>query len=103
MDPNYAPVPAARYLAFQDALRLAPQVDGRFDGSPMRQRVLADQMRALFDPRTGFAPSDSEEIRLKRDDTLGLANDLQHAEPNWSIGQYSAALATLIEPEGDSA
>ena len=30
---------------------------------------------------------------------MGLANDLDAAQPHWSIGQYSASLASLIDPE----
>ena len=93
-DPDYRPVSLKSYVALIHAFMEAPQTDGRFSGTPEQQHALAVQMRSLFDAAPGKSP-----LYLKHDDTLGLAGDLVHAQPRWSIGQYSASLASLIDPD----
>ena len=95
LDPNYAPVSTHKFQEINNAFRDCPQTDGRFSGTPEQQKALAEKMRDLF-----VSPGDNTML-LKHDDTLGLADDLENAASNWSIGQYSAALATLIKPEGE--
>ena len=93
-EPDYRPVSIKRYVAMVHAFMAAPQVDGRFAGTLAQQRDLAHQMRRMFDGEPGKHP-----LRFKHGDVMGLANDLDAAQPRWSIGQYSASLASLIDPE----
>ena len=76
------------------AFRDTPQdADARYSGTAVGQAHLATQMRQLFgDPG-------ADVILLKHDDVLELADDLETAQPRWSPGQYSAALASLVKPE----
>ena len=92
-DPDYRPVSKARYAALGQLFAEAPQKDGRFAGEPAEQEALARGIEQLFED-----PGD-DTIRFKRDEVMGLAGDLQRAQPRWSIGQYTAALASLIDPE----
>ena len=78
----------------QESFRQAPQHEGRFAGTAGQQAELAEQMRELFDDDPG-----PDTVMLKHSDTLGLAGDLSKAQPRWSIGQYSSALASLLDPE----
>ena len=93
-DPDYRPVSIKRFVAMVHAFMAAPQSNGRYSGTLAEQRDLAHQMRRLFDGEPGGHP-----LRMKYRDVMGLANDLDAAQPHWSIGQYSASLASLIDPE----
>ena len=73
---------------------LAPQADGRFQGTASQQADLADQLRRLFDAAAG-----ANRLYLKHGDVLGLADDLNGAQRHWSVGQYTAALASLVDPD----
>ena len=93
-EPDYRPVAIKRYVDMVHAFMAAPQEDGRFTGTLAQQRDLAHQMRRMFDGEPGNSP-----LSFKWRDVMGLANDLDSAQPHWSIGQYSASLASLIDPE----
>ena len=92
-DDPYQAVSTAKWQALEHAFRGAPQTGGRFSGLPAQQRKLAQQMRELF-----IDPGD-DTLMLLYDDVLGLADDLDRAEPHWSIGQFSSALASLMKGE----
>ena len=88
---THVPIAAVKYKAMRDAFRDAPQSDGRFSGTPEEQQALAGQLKALLDDPGG------ELLYIDRPELLGLAADLEAAQANWSIGQYSSALASLID------
>ena len=95
---RYQPVSAARYLLMQDALRNTPQDEGRFAGKPAQRKALAQEMRDLFDRTQVFG---LDPVRLDRVEVDRLADDLEKAQPRWSIGQYAAALSSLREGFGE--
>ena len=92
-EPDYRPVAIKRYVDMVHAFMAAPQADGRFTGTLAQERDLAHQMRRLFDGEPGNNP-----LRFKWRDVMGLANDLDSAQPHWSIGQYSASLSSPHRP-----
>ena len=98
-DPDYEPVAARKFDAMLHALRDAPATDGRFSGTLTQQEDLAEQMRDMFDDDPSPGPDAAPPVYLKRSDTLALASELEDSHANWSLGQYSQALATLMRPE----
>ena len=88
----YSPVSVERYRALEHAFREAPQGNGRFTGTHTQQVQLAQQMRELFD---GPAIPPGDVLYFDRDEVVGLADSLEGTVPDWSIGQFSSALASL--------
>lgn len=81
-----------KWQAMIQAFADAPQENGRFAGTYEQQQQLVAQMRDL---PAGDPGDDS--VRIDGEELSGLASDLADASPNWSIGQFSAALASLTE------
>ena len=92
-DPEYAAASRLGLKAVMDAFRSAPQTDGRFAGTETERDFIVGQIKSLFDD-PGEDP-----VYLKRGDTIALADDLRKTHAHWSIGQYSQALGTLLDPE----
>ena len=88
-------VPTSAYLAMNEAFAAAPRdAADRFAGTPQLQQALAGRMRGMF---YAVPKADDEWVTFDRAGVLGLADDLENEGPRWSPGQYSAALASLIE------
>ena len=96
---RYQSVSATRWLMMQEAFRGARQIGGRFTGTTEQQTALAQQMRDLFNPVQDFGGH--EPVKLDRVEVDRLADDLEKAQPRWSIGQYAAALSSLREGFGE--
>ena len=91
-DPNYKAISQSKWTLTLEAFNESPQVDGRFAGTPKHQQRLSQMIRELFDGVAGDDP-----LYIKFDDALGLAQNLELSGPNWSIGQYTASLASLLK------
>ena len=92
-DPNYTAVSSRRWQHLLAAFGDAPQRDDRFTGTPEEQAALAGHIRDVFDP-----PHHGVLLMVKADDARVLADQLQHARPDFSPRQYAEALQTLVEP-----
>ena len=93
-DPDYQPINRKRYRACIKAFEALPQENGRFSGSPEETVLAADLVRDLF-----RAPG-AKPLYMKQEDANKLADYLQNeAQSRWSIGQYTSALASLVDSQ----
>ena len=94
MEPDYQPINRERYRECIKAMEALPQEEGRFSGTTQERDLVVDLIKDLF-----RAPG-PKPLYMKREDTDKLADFLQNeAQPRWSIGQYTSALASLVDSQ----
>ena len=90
-DHSHVHINMDKWIAAGHAFRNMPARDGRFTGTHEQQKDLAEQLRQLPDDDPG-----ANSIPVEREELSSFANDLETAEPHWSIGQWFSAFESLV-------